>query len=88
MAYPAEVQAIADNTDFVGYVVIDFDGIFGKTIDVTKAVAWALERSRVKDLEEYVKVYRVFTWGKYSKIAGQRAIEEHDWNKSMRELMR
>ncbi len=86
MTFPREILNIAENTDFVGYVVMDYDGVFGKTADVTRAVGWASDRSKMEGLEEYVKVYYVFTWGKYSPIAGERAIEEFDWEKARNEL--
>ena len=85
--FPREIQNIADTTDFVGYVVMDYDGVFGKTTDVTNAVGWASDRSKMEGLAEYVKVFYVFTWGKYAKNPGERGIEAYDWEKARDELM-
>ena len=84
-----EVQAIVDNTDFVGYVIVDWDSIFGKTTCPNKAVSMALERTRTggEGLAEYVKVYSVGTMGKYHHTPGERYCDEFNWNRGLRELM-
>lgn len=84
-----EVQAIADNTNFDGYVIVDWDSVFGKTTSPNKAVAMALERARTggPGLAEFVKVYSVGTMGKYHHTPGERVIWEFDWKRGLRELM-
>lgn len=84
-----EVQAIVDNTDYDGYVVVDWDSVFGKTTCPNKAVAMALERTRTggEGLAEFVKVYCVGTMGKYHHTPGERIIYEFDWNSGLRQLM-
>jgi len=84
-----QVQAITDNTDFNGYVIVDWDSVFGKTTCPNKAVSMALERTRTggEGLAEFVKVYRVGTMGQYAEVPGERFAEEFNWNRSLRELM-
>ena len=84
-----EVQDIVDNTDFDGYVIVDWDGVFTKTTCPNNATALALARSRIggPDLTKFVKVYRVGTMGKYHHTPGERVVSEYDWNRSVRELM-
>lgn len=84
-----QVQHITDNTDFNGYVIVDWDSVFGKTTCPNKAVSMALERTRTggEGLAEFVKVYSVGTMGEYADVPGERFVEEYDWNRSMRELM-
>lgn len=84
-----EVQAIVDNTDFDGYVIVDWDSVFGKTTCPNKAVSMALERTRTggPDLAEFIKVYRIGTMGKYHHTPGERCVSEFDWNRGLRELM-
>lgn len=84
---PTEIQDLVNDTDFTGYVVIDYDGVFGKTKDVTKAVSWALERSKIKGLEEYVKMFYVYTMGQYAETPGERGANVEDWNSHARQLM-
>lgn len=84
-----DVLDIANKTDFDGYVIVDWDSVFGSTTCPNKAVAMALERTRAggEGLAEFVKVYRVGTMGKYAKVPGERFAEEFDWNRALRELM-
>ena len=84
-----QVQAITDNTDFNGYVIVDWDSVFGKTTCPNKAVSMALERTRTggEGLAEFVKVYSVGTMGQYAEVPGERVVEEFNWNRSLRELM-
>jgi len=84
-----EVQAIVDNTDFNGYVVVDWDSVFGRTTCPNKAVSMALERTRTggPGLAEFVKVYNVGTMGKYHHTPGERCVWEFNWNRGLRELM-
>lgn len=84
-----QVQAITDNTDFNGYVIVDWDSVFEKTTCPNKAVSIALERTRTggEGLAEFVKVYSVGTMGQYAEVPGERVVEEFDWNRSLRELM-
>lgn len=84
-----EVLTIVNNTDFEGYVIVDWDSIFTKTTCSNNAAAVALDRSRVggKDLDKYVKVYRIGAMGMYAKVPGERFVEEYDWRKAVRELM-
>lgn len=85
-----EVQAIIANTDFAGYVIVDWDGMFNRTTCPNTAVSMALQRSRIggEELAEFVKVYSVGTMGKYHHTPGERYGEEFDWNRSLRELTR
>ena len=85
-----EVLSIANNTDFDGYVIVDWDSVFGKTTCPNTAVSMALERTRTggEGLSEFVKVYRVGTMGGYAKVPGERFAEEYDWSRALRELMR
>jgi hypothetical protein len=84
-----EVQAIVDNTDFDGYVVVDWDSVFGKTTCPNKAVSMALERTRTggPGLAEFVKVYSVGTMGKYHHTPGERCVWEYNWKRALGELM-
>jgi len=84
-----DVLAIAKNTDFEGFVIVDWDSVFGKTTCPNEAVAKALERTRAggAGLAEFVKVYRVGTMGKYAEVPGERFVEEYDWRRALRELM-
>ena len=84
-----EVQAIIDNTDFVGYVIVDWDGLFGKTTCPNTAVSMTLERTRTggEGLAEFIKVYSVGTMGKYYHTPGTRYGELFNWNRGLRELM-
>jgi hypothetical protein len=84
-----EVQAIIDNTDFNGYVIVDWDSMFAKTTCPNNAVAIALERTRTggTGLAEFVKVYSVGTMGKYHHTPGKRYGEEYNWNRALRQLM-
>jgi hypothetical protein len=84
-----QVQTIIDNTDYNGYVIVDWDGVFGKTTCPNEAVSMALERNRTggHGLAEFVKVYSFGTMGKYAKVPGKRYCEEFNWNRSLRELM-
>lgn len=84
-----EVQHIVNNTTFEGFVIVDWDGVFTKTTCPNKAAAIALDRSRLggNTLEEFVKIYRVGTMGKYHHTPGERVVEEYDWHRAVRELM-
>ena len=84
-----EVLSIATNTNFDGYVIVDWDSVFGKTTCPNKAVAMALERTRTggEGLAKFVKVYSVGTMGKYAKVPGERFAEEYNWKRAMNELM-
>lgn len=84
-----EIQDIVNNTDFVGYVIVDWDSVFGKTHCPNIAVAMALERSRTggEELSGSVKVYSVGTMGKYAEVPGERVYHKFDWKRSLRELM-
>lgn len=84
-----EVQYIVNKSTFDGYVIVDWDSVFTKTTCPNNAVAIALERSRFggKELEDFVKVYRVGTMGKYHHTPGERVVEEYDWRRAVRELM-
>jgi len=84
-----EVTSIVMYDDFDGYVIVDWDGVFGKTTCPNTAVSMALERTRTggEGLAEFVKVYRVGTMGKYAKVPGERFAEEFNWNRALRELM-
>ena len=79
---------LLNETDYVGYVIEDYSGYFGKTTDVTKAVAMCLERSRFcgGKLSQWVKCYRVYTMGEYAEVPGKRGIEEYNWERGYREL--
>lgn len=85
---PGEIQNLVDNTTFVGYAVMDYDGLFGTTPDVTKAVAWANERSKYQGIESYVKMFYVYTKGEYAEVPGLRGARLEDWEDHMRQLMR
>jgi len=84
-----EVTSIVMYDDFDGYVIVDWDRVFGKTTCPNAAVSMALERTRTggEGLAEFVKVYRVGTMGKYAKVPGERFAEEFDWNRALRELV-
>ena len=84
-----ELLNIVANTDFDGYIIVDWDSVFGKTTCPNKAVSMALERSRTggEGLSEFVKVFSVGTMGKYAKVPGERYAEEYNWNRASRELM-
>jgi hypothetical protein len=84
-----EVKYIVENTDFNGYVILDWDGIFSKTTCPNTAVSMALERARLggEGLAEFVKVYSIGTMGKYHHTPGTRFGEIYDWNRALRELM-
>lgn len=84
-----DIQFIINNTDFNGYVIIDWDSVFGKTTCPNTAVAMALERTRTggPGLAEFVKVYRVGTMGKYHHTPGERYGEEFNWQSSLRQLI-
>jgi hypothetical protein len=84
-----EVTSIVMYDDFDGYVIVDWDGVFGQTTCPNTAVSMALERTRTggEGLAEFVKVYRVGTMGKYAKVPGERFAEEFNWNRALRELM-
>lgn len=79
---------LLNETNFDGYVVEDYSGYFGKTCDVTKAVAMCLERVRTggDELAQWVKCYRVYTMGEYAENPGERGIEEYNWERGYREL--
>ena len=83
------VQAIANNTTFTGYVVVDWDSVFGTTTCPNKAVSMAIERVRTggEGLAEFVKVYRVASMGQYHTNPGERIVYEFDWNNGLKELM-
>lgn len=84
-----EIQNLVDRTDFNGYVIIDWDSVFGKTKCPNEAVAIALERTRTggEGLAEFVKVYSIGTKGAYAEVPGERYYEEFDWNRALRQLM-
>ncbi len=84
-----EVLALAANTNFVGYAIVDWDSVFGITTCPNDAVAMALERTRTggDGLAEFVKVYSVGTMGMYAKVPGERVVEEYNWKRAMNELM-
>ena len=84
-----EVLKIVANTDFVGYIIVDWDGVFGKTTCPNKAVSMVLERSRTggEGLSEFVKVYSVGTMDEYAEVPGERYVEEFNWRRAYRELM-
>lgn len=83
-----EVQAIVDDTDFNGYVIVDWNSVFDKTTCPNKAVAMALERARTggPGLAEFIKVYRVGTMGKYHHTPGERRVWEFNWKHGLCEL--
>jgi hypothetical protein len=85
----ATVARLAQETDFVGYVIVDWDSVFGKTTCPNTATSMCLERYRTggKELGEFIKCYHVGTLGKYSDTPGKRVVEEFDWNDSLRQLM-
>ena len=85
----SEVQAIIDNTDYNGYVVVSQSGIYGKTVCPNKATALALDLSGQvgEKAAATVKVYSVGTMGEYHHTPGERVGEEFDWNRYVRELM-
>lgn len=85
-----ELQHIVNNTDFCGYVILDWDSIFGKTECPTTAAAMCLERARAggDDLKQHVKAYSVGTMGKYHHTPGERYCWEYDWERAVDELMR
>jgi hypothetical protein len=82
------ITRLVNETDFSGYVIIDWDGVFGKTTCPNTAVSMCLERSRTggKDLEEYVKAYFIGTMGKYHHTPGERYVSEYDWENALRQL--
>jgi hypothetical protein len=84
-----EVKNITDNTDFVGYVIVDWDGLFGTTTCPNNAAAMCLERSRTggPGLAEYVKAYSVGSMGQYHHTPGERFCWDYDWNRAVNELM-
>jgi hypothetical protein len=86
-----DVIDITDNTDFDGYVIVDWAGIYNRTTCPNTAVSMALERRRAegeKGIIDIVKVYRIGTMGKYAKVPGERFAEEYNWKRALRELMR
>jgi hypothetical protein len=84
-----DILNIVENTDFDGYIIVDWDSVFGKTTCPNKAVSMALERSRTggEGLSEFVKVFSVGAMGKYAKVPGERYAEEYNWNRASMELM-
>ena len=86
-----DIENLVQNTDFNGYVIVDWDSTFGKTRCPNDAVAMCLERFRTagsEELGQYVKAYRVFTMGAYHHTPGKRGSEEFDWRAALRELSR
>jgi len=83
------VTRLAQETDFVGYVIVDWDSAFGKTTCPNEAAAMCLERYRTggEELGQFIKCYSVYTLGSYSKTPGKRVVSEYDWNRALRELM-
>jgi hypothetical protein len=84
----ANITRLTQETDFVGYVIVDWDSVFGKTTCPNQAVAMCLERYRTggKKLEQFIKCYHVGTLGKYSETPGKRVVEEFDWNRALKQL--
>jgi hypothetical protein len=84
-----EVQNLVENTDFVGYVTVDWNGVFNKTNCPNTAVSMALERHRAggETRSDSVKVYSIGTMGKYHHTPGERRVEEFNWRRALRELM-
>ena len=85
-----ELQHIVDNTDYCGYVILDWDSVFGKTTCPNTATAMCLERSRTggEGLKQFVKAYSVGTMGKYHHTPGERYCWEYDWERAVGELMK
>lgn len=83
------VSRLVQETDFVGYVIVDWDSVFGKTKCPNEATAMCLERYRTggKELSEFIKCYHVGTLGQYSETPEKRVVEEFDWNNALRQLM-
>jgi len=82
-----EVSIWVDRTTYNGYMVFDHLGSFVITQDVTKAIAWALDRSKIIGSSESVKVYYIGTVGQYAENPGERFSEPYDWERGARELM-
>jgi len=85
----ATVTRLAQETDFVGYAIVDWDSYFGKTTCPNKAAAMCLERYRTggEELGQFIKCYSIGTLGEYSDAPGKRVVEEYDWDRALRELM-
>lgn len=85
----ATVTRLVEETDFVGYVIVDWDSVFGKTTCPNKAVSMCLGRYRTggEELGQFVKCYSVGTLGEYSETPGKRVVREFDWDRSVRQLM-
>jgi hypothetical protein len=83
------VARLAQETDFVGYVIVDWDSYFGMTTCPNSAVAMCLERFRTggEELGQFIKCYSIGTLGEYSETPGKRVVEEYDWNRALRQLM-
>lgn len=84
-----EVQAIVNDTDFNGYIVVDLNRVLDKTTCPNRAVSIALEHSRIDDegLAQSIKVYSIGTMGKYASVPGERVVWEFNWKGGLRELM-
>jgi len=86
---PKHVQDLADNTDYCGYVVMDYNGYYGGTQSAVTCVGMALHCEHIggEELAKYVQVWRLGIAGKYHDNPGSRIIEKYDYHKAAKELL-
>lgn len=86
---PKHIQDLADNTDYCGYVVLDYDGYYGGTQSPVNCVGMALHCEHIggEELAKYVQVWRLGFTGMYDDNPGSRIIEKYDYHEAAKQLL-